>query len=408
MAAGAVLWQTDRVEPLVRDLVRFELSRLRPGGGVANPAACAGRSSAPESDPDCEVEATPADSLELLTLATSVSRYFHIHETGLDDLLLARRSSADWAETIVRSRSAWDEAVTFSTSGSTGDPKTCTHGMADLRKEVGFLAELFAGRRRIVGVQPVHHIYGFLFTFMLPAALAVPVVDHRRHGPASLFRRAAPGDLIVAHPKYLELATSLPVIVPEDVTVVTSTSPSDRSLWERLAGAGVARIVEIYGSSETAGVAWRQSPDRPFELMPHWSRAGDDRIARRDSPDRPRPIQDRVRWSGDRTFHVGDRIDGAVQVGGINVFPGRVRDLLLQHPAVSDAAVRLMRRDEGSRLKTFVVLRGNVAGSPALADELTNWLEARLDPLEVPRSYRFGSAVPVTEAGKPADWSVAA
>jgi long-chain acyl-CoA synthetase len=32
-----------------------------------------------------------------------------------------------------------------------------------------------------------------------------------------------------------------------------------------------------------------------------------------------------------------------VQVGGVNVFPERVRQVLLEHPLVVDAAVRLMR-----------------------------------------------------------------
>lgn len=381
----------------MRDLVRAELARLRPGGTGPDPGTGAG------GDP----EPGPADSLELLALATQVSRQFHLHETGLDDLLLARRSPADWAATVVRSRAAWDDAVTFSTSGSTGEPRHCTHRIADLEAELRFLQALFAGRRRILRVQPAHHIYGFLFSFMLPAALGVPVIDARSWGPGALLRRAQPGDLVVAHPHILELAASLPVRAAGDVTVVTSTAPCATTVWDRLAEAGVAEVVEIYGSSETAGIGWRRAPDGPFALMPQWSRAegSGNAILRQGGDGRALPVPDSIAWTGEREFRVGGRIDGAVQVGGVNVYPERVRRLLLGHPAVADAAVRPMRPDEGRRLKAFVVPREPAAATAALAEEIMGWLEARSSPPEVPRSVRFGPALPRSEAGKPADWS---
>ncbi|GHD60540.1 hypothetical protein GCM10017083_46550 [Thalassobaculum fulvum] len=393
MATGAPWWTAERVQPVVRDLVHASLARLRPGQVV----------------PLAEPEGTgAADSLELLNLATELSRCFHVHESGLGDLLLARRGLKEWSETIVRSRAAWDHAVTFTTSGSTGDPKPCTHSMADLRCELDVLADLFADRRRIVGVQPTHHIYGFLFTFMLPATLGIPVVDLRGTGPAGLLRSTQPGDLVVAHPAYLDLATSIPVQVAEDVSVVTSTGPCKPAIWRRLRAAGVASMVEVYGASETAGIGLRRSPDEPFSLMPHWSRVAerDRSIIRFGNAGEPAEVPDFVEWLGEREFRVGSRIDGAVQVGGVNVFPGRVRMALLEHPSVADAAVRLMRLEEGGRLKAFVVPTPDTVGDGLLNDQLSSWLESRLQPVEIPRSFSFGAALPVTNAGKPADWYV--
>ena len=396
MTAGAPWWTPERVQPVVRDLVRATLARIRPGQ-VASLGELGGTGPA----------AGAIDSLELLNLATALSRHFHVHEAGLDDLLLARRGLREWSETVVRSRAAWDRDITFMTSGSTGDPKPCTHSMADLQAEVDALAELFADRRRIVGVQPAHHIYGFLFTFMLPARLGIPVVDLRGVGPAGLLRSTRSGDLVVAHPAYLDLAASIPGEVAGDVSVVTSTGPCKPVIWQRLRSAGVARIVEVYGSSETAGIGVRQASDEAYSLMPHWSRAGggDRSIVRGGTECEPVDVPDVVEWLGDRAFRVGARVDGAVQVGGMNVFPSRVRETLLEHPLVADAAVRLMRPDEGGRLKAFVVPAQGTDDLVSLKDELSSWLGGRLQPVEMPRSFSFGAALPTTEAGKPGDWS---
>ena len=46
-----------------------------------------------------------------------------------------------------------------------------------------------------------------------------------------------------------------------------------------------------------------------------------------------------------------------MRVAGFNIYPARVREVLLSHPAVADVSVRLMRASEGERLKAFVVPR---------------------------------------------------
>ena len=48
----------------------------------------------------------------------------------------------------------------------------------------------------------------------------------------------------------------------------------------------------------------------------------------------------------------------------------------------------------------------DTVGDGLLNDQLSSWLESRLQPVEIPRSFSFGAALPVTDAGKPADWYV--
>jgi len=398
-------WVADRLIGVIADVIASEMARLRVGSppisfGTLDPGSTIG------ADPATGANPLGADSLEVLNLAMAVSRMFHVHETDLDDAFLFRRSLQDWAELVCLSRRHADTEITFATSGSTGEAKTSVHRMADLDREIAHLSELFGDRRRIVAAQPRHHIYGFLFTVLLPAALDRPFLDRRDALPSALLAKAAPGDLVVGHPTLLDLATRVPVRVAEDVTVVTSTAPCPRPVWDRLREAGVQRVVEIYGSTETGGIGQRDDPDHPFTLFPYWRRDADGSSAdalRATGDGRSIALGDAVDWTGDRQFLVRGRRDAAVQVGGVNVFPGRVAQVLLSHPEIADAAVRRMGADEGDRLKAFIVAE---PGSSLSAEALTEWLNDRLSSAETPRAFTFGPELPRTQAGKPSDWPI--
>jgi acyl-coenzyme A synthetase/AMP-(fatty) acid ligase len=83
-----------------------------------------------------------------------------------------------------------------------------------------------------------------------------------------------------------------------------------------------------------------------------------------------------------------------------------VREVLRAHPQVADAAVRLMRPDEGRRLKAFVVPRPDASPPAALRGALERWLDQRLETAARPRSLTFGSELPRNPLGKAADWDL--
>ncbi len=123
------------------------------------------------------------DSLEKLRLAASVNEMFHLHEVGCEDSLLTDATFGAW---IDRVEAAWHSgvaSVTFTTSGTTGRPKRCSHDAVHLRTEIAFLADLFRDRQRIVSLVPTHHVYGFLFCALLPDALAIQHLDATLFSP---------------------------------------------------------------------------------------------------------------------------------------------------------------------------------------------------------------------------------
>lgn len=396
-------WHHDRgaLARVVGDLLGAELKQLRPGGGVLAPLPWG-------ADMCMSEDGLGLDSLERMEAASALSEALQLHESGVEDLLLAQRTFGQWTDVASHGLAHFDERVAFRTSGSSGQPKRCIHALGDLAQEVEQLAELFQGTKRIFTAVPAHHIYGFLLTVLLPKILGgLEVIDVRLLTPQALMRRLNSGDLVVSHPAHWSLVARHGGAFPPGVTGVSSTAPCPAQLAIDLcrSGDGLNRLVQIYGSSETAGVGWRQAPAAPFQLMPHWTRALDGDLLREcaDGSSRSTTVQDVIEWLDDRHFHVVRRLDAAVQVGGINVFPQRIAEMLLTQPRVREAKVRLMTAAEGQRLKAFVVPYPG-AETRGLQDELEEWANKNLSTPERPKAYTFGSQLPAGVNGKDCDW----
>ena len=347
----------------------------------------------------------PVDSLEIVRLATAVASLLPLSFAGRQERLQDCGGLPEWSAEIRRCLPGGVPRLGFRTSGSSGARKVVFHDAAFLEREIEALASLFAGRKRIVTLAPAHHIYGFLFTVLLPLRLGVEVIDLRGSAPPTARDLLSPGDLVVAFPDYWRLLAE--GALPANVVGSTSGAPCPADVFRATRAAGLKRLVEIYGSTETSGVGWRDDPDAPFTLFPHWMQAPDggvstDVVGQRIVFELP----DEVEWIGNAALRPLRRRDGAVQVGGVNVFPNIVRSVLRAHPAVADAAVRLMRPEEGDRLKAFIALADPEADEDSLRGVLSVWATERLQPMEQPRSYVFGREIPKTEMGKTADWTI--
>ncbi|HEV2767699.1 MAG TPA: AMP-binding protein [Acidimicrobiales bacterium] len=110
---------------------------------------------------------------------------------------------------------------------------------------------------------------------------------------------------------------------------------------------------------------------------------------------------DRASLDAEGFLHLHGRNDDIELVGGINVAPQEIEELLSTHPRVTEVAVAAVRDADGaSCLQAFVVPAADAGPHDALAGELRTLARSCLAPYKAPRTVNFVSALPRTPTGK--------
>lgn len=138
--------------------------------------------------------------------------------------------------------------------------------------------------------------------------------------------------------------------------------------------------LEVSGPQVMSGY-WRRPDDSAEVLHEGWLRTGD--MATMDA---------------EGFFTIVDRVKDLIIVGGINVYPREVEEVLLSHVAVADAAVIGMpHRHYGEVPCAFVVL---APGATVTEAELFEHCRKNLAKFKVPHAIRFRPKLPKTMIGK--------
>lgn len=366
---------------------------------------------------------------QIAALADAVISFFLLDDVpSIRSELASLRSLEDWA---ALAHGAWAmEAVCFHSSGSTGAPVGHVQPMDIMAEEMAALEPFFATRRRIVSVAPAHHVYGFMFGPQMGNWLKLPVLYAPPLPLAGFFDALRSGDIIVGFPLFWNALLSVirrednALCLPPNVIGFTATAPCPVELIHDLLspknagkGAPLAAMGEIYGSTETMAMGFRRDGTEWFDLLPLWELCdlpegtngahGIRRVRGDGSRGEIRPFPDVVLWNEEnpRKFRPERRTDKAVQVGGINVYPEKVAAAIRTHPHVRDCAVRLMRPEEGTRLKAFIVSDLPPAEAAAFFGRpFRDWLAENLATAERPKRIRLGGELPRNSMGKSADW----
>jgi long-chain acyl-CoA synthetase len=106
-------------------------------------------------------------------------------------------------------------------------------------------------------------------------------------------------------------------------------------------------------------------------------------------------------FDADGFLYLTDRSANLIISGGVNIYPAEVDAVLLQHPAVGDAATIGIPHDEwGEEVKAVVEPREGTLGTPELAAELIAFCRDRLAHFKCPRSVDFIDHLPRQDNGK--------
>ncbi len=335
-----------------------------------------------------------------------------------------------------------DLGVLLYTSGTSGKPKgvMLTHGniSANIRQSVA--AAGFNARDTLVGVLPQFHSFGFTVLTMLPLTIGARVVYSARFVPNRIIK------LIEQH-----RATAF-VAIPSMYAAMLGSKSADQSQLQslRLAVSGgeplpddVAtrfherfgvRINEGYGLTETSPVTniclphdfVRHSVGRPVPSVierivdPGSERdmpAGEEGEIRIAGPNIMKgyyrlPDETRAVFDEHGFFKTGDmgrlderghlfitgRIKEMIIVGGENVFPREIEEVLNRHPSVhASAVIGIMDPIRGELPAAFVELEEDAEFDES---ELRSWCREHLAGYKVPRSIERIDALPRNPTGK--------
>ena len=182
------------------------------------------------------------------------------------------------------------------------------------------------------------------------------------------------------------------------------------------AGEDVARVlgvepIEVLGSTETSGIAWRTPSSAGFELLPSVEvRASADELLEVRSPfagvEGWQAMGDRVAFRADGRFDLLGRVDRVAKIEDKRVSLSEIERRLSEHPYVKDAAAVALEDD--ARQYVGAVVELTPGGQEALAalglrsvsSALRSSLRGRIDAVALPRAFRFPAAMPVDAQGK--------
>jgi long-chain acyl-CoA synthetase len=337
-----------------------------------------------------------------------------------------------------------DPALMFFTGGSTGFPKGAPHTHAQLMAHAYAATALWPlalEDERILNVAPLFHVWGFCYSLVNPIYVAATMVLMPAFRPALVLEAMQRHRITVfagGPPALYVGLTANENFGRTDFSALryclSGGAPCPEELlrsWERATGCA---LLEGIGMSEGAPIALNPMkgprkirsvgvppPDTEVEIVDLETgtrrlpagEAGEIRVrgpqfirAYRNRPEESaRAIRDGWLHTGDIGYFdedgylfCVDRKKEMILVGGFNVYPREVDEVLCSHPAVLEAAtVGVPDSFSGEAVRSFVALR---PGARASAAELDAYCRERLVKYKVPTAIVFLDALPKSSVGK--------
>jgi len=301
--------------------------------------------------------------------------------------------------------------VMLFTGGSTGKPKLWSKTARNLFSEALLLAETFGigPQDCILSTVPPQHIYGLLFSVLVPLVSGCTVLEPVFSFPQEIL--AAAGDT----------GATILVSVPSQYHVLKTESLQRHNLRLAFSSAGMLpgpdadyfhgktgiAVTEIYGSTETGGIAWKASlTDKQVFCTFNgidWKIHNGRLQLRSDflSPELPRDqdefftTADRAAPCGADSFTLHGRADDVVKVGGRRVDLSEICDKLKTLGGVRDAVVFAMHARTGRGADITALIAGTADASAIRAG-----LAKICEPYAIPRHIKIVESIPLLPTGK--------
>lgn len=333
------------------------------------------------------------------------------------------------------------------TGGTSGQPKGAMLGHACLSAQMQQLLAILhmdwenCKPMSFLSIMPFFHVFGLVGNIILPTALAATTIPVPRYTPADLLRTIArfrPTFFVGAPSVYMSLMQQKD-ITKYDLTCieicVSGSAPFPTEALRRWVSMTHASITEGFGLTEASpcvtanpldgpqkegsiGVAFPHTEIRivdindssrvlgpheegemlvrgPQVMQGYWNRPEETAATLADGWLHTGDI---AYYDEEGYYYIVDRKKDLVIVGGYNVYPREVDEVLYEHPKVAEAvAVGVKHPTRGEVLKAYVVPR---PGETLTTAELTAHCRTHLANYKVPKFFEFREELPKSLIGK--------
>jgi long-chain acyl-CoA synthetase len=337
-------------------------------------------------------------------------------------------------------------AIIQYTGGTTGAPKgvVLTHAnlYTNTRQVLAVVNETAATHHTFLSIMPFFHVYGLTICLMIPAELAATVLPVPRYVPQDvlhMINKYKPSIFPGAPAVYTSLLQqkNLERFDLKSVKIcVSGSAPLAKDIFRRFQEATGAAILEGYGLTEASpithinprntlsqragsigiplpgtkarivdmdGGALPLPPGKVGELVikgpqvmrGYWQRKDETASALRNGW---LYTGDLAMMDDDGFFYIVDHKKDMIIVGGYNVYPREVDEVLLEHPDVQEAvSVGIQDKLRGEVLKAYIVPK---QGKTIEKSAVISWCKKKLALYKVPRLVEFREELPKTIVGK--------
>ncbi|MZR32219.1 AMP-binding protein [Sneathiella litorea] len=305
----------------------------------------------------------------------------------------------------------------FYTSGSTGQPKRVPKSLAQIENELIVLDQIFGAKLNgaaTLGTVSHQHIFGLYFKCLLPLCEGRVFFPEIFEIWEELLAAAPPRSCFVSSPAHLTRIPPFDPLPHEERTPVIFTAGGPLP-FEAAQDASVkfgTLPTEIFGSTETGGVAHRQQKDprTPFTPLPGVQTRIDTqqllsvKSIYTDGADWD-VTNDIVELLEDGSFILAGRANQFVKIEGKRISLIEVEKYLIQSDYVRDAAVFILKEDRATLVAVVELSapgwqRHQEIGGFRLNRILRRELSPYLENAALPRRWRFVGRLPINAQGK--------
>ncbi|MEN6637716.1 MAG: class I adenylate-forming enzyme family protein [Smithella sp.] len=297
------------------------------------------------------------------------------------------------------------------TGGSTGKPKVWSKSPRNLLAEALYLRDKFELTEKdlFISTVPPYHIYGLLFSILTPFLAHARVLPEIYTFPQEIIStiNRHKATVLVSVPIHYRSLKVDNLSAPSLKIAFSSSgvlNRADAAYFLKRTGLG---IHEIYGSTETGGVATRSISENTDSWKPtdvvSWKLAGRRLAVRSDftsiemekDTDGFCVTGDEAKPDKNNRFILLGRADGIIKVAGKRVDLQDVQNKIQTLPAVRDAVVIALPAEKG---------RESVIAALVACDlteiQFKKMISEKLEPYAMPRRIKIVPSITRTAAGK--------